>query len=239
MRPLTTQDPFAQRLSHYAQRLESSASRWNSVDSNLLTADRYLDSADRQFDQARFPQRQASFDDGRVDSSWHGRDLDRYFRQGDRELSFSEQQVRSSGHELASLRKEIQESDSGLDQLVVDMQAANDPRLPLVMDATAQVEKADGQFRGVNSSLGRFDSSASWADQAIWRAEAPIREIQFDRPGRSVSHYGYQVGDLLNDIERELNQMDWSLRDADRQGDAGRSQLLAAAEALRQASQSV
>lgn len=235
---VTKSDPFAQRLAQYAQRLDQTASKWNNVDASIGTADRYLDSADRQFKEAWHPQRQASFDNERIDSSWHGRDLQRQFRQGDQEMNRSEHQVRTSHDQLVHMQSDIQITDSELDGLIAEMRYAGDARLPAVLQASDEVAKAQGSYNGVSGSLQRFDSGALWVDQATWQADAPIQQIAFDRPGRNVSGFAHQVGNSLRTIERELQGMDWALRDADRQGDHGHDLLRSAAAKLQQASAS-
>lgn len=234
----TLTDPIGQRLAAYAQKLESTANKWNAIDSGIVSADRYLDSADRQFDQAWNPQRQASFDNERTDSSWHGRDLQRQFRYGSQELDRSESEVRSAGFDLNALRREVKQSDSELDQLIAEMRQTNDARLPLVLQASDDISKADGNFGGVGTSFSRFDSSNHWADSAVQRADSPNWAIASDRPGQNVSGYAFQVGNYLRDIERESQNMDWALRDADRQGDQGQGQLRSASQKLTQASNS-
>lgn len=236
MLTISHNDPFSQRLAGYAQNLDNAAGKWTRIDSSITSADRSVDSADFQFDQAWYPQRQASYDNERTDSSWHGRDLDRYFRQGDQEIERADSQIQQIQHDLGSLKKEVKDTDSGLDQLIAEMKAVNDSRLPVVLQAADEIAKAEGNFNGVSGSFQRFDSSSNWADQAVWRADSPIRQISWDRPGQNVSYYAHQVGNSLRDIEREVRTMDWALSDADRQGDQGQSQLLSAAHKLRQAS---
>ena len=236
MLKITQSDPFGQRLASYAQQLDSTSNKWNAIDSSITTADRYGDSADRQFDQAWHPQRQASFDNERTDSSWHGRDMQRQFRYGDQEIERSESEIRRSDFNLGDMKREIKQTDSGLDQLISEMRQANDARLAAVQQASDEIAKAEGNYNGVSGNFQRFGSSAGWVDQAVWRADSPIQQISFDRPGQNVSHYAHQVGNSLRDIERETQSMDWALRDADRQGDQGQSQLRSAAQTLMQAS---
>lgn len=236
MLTVTHTDPFASRLASYAQRLDTTAAKWNNVDSSLAVADRYLDSADRTFDQAWHPQRQASWDNERTDSSWHGRDLARAFRQGDQELNRSEHQVRLSQDGVIGMQSEIQVTDSELDGLIAEMRHANDARLAVVLQASEEIAKAQGSYNGVSGNLQRYDSSALWVDQATWQADAPIQQISFDRPGRNVSSFAHQVGNSLRTIDREIQGMDWALRDADRHGDQGQSLLREAAAKLQQAS---
>lgn len=234
----TLADPIGQRLAAYAQRLDSTANKWSAIDSSISSADRNVSSADRQFQDAWFPQRQASFDNERTDSSWHGRDLQRQFRYGSQELDRSESELRGAHFDLSTLQREVKQSDSELDQLIAEMRQANDARLPLVLQASDDVGKADGNFSGVGGSFNRFDSSQRWADNAVSRADSPIWAIASDRPGQNVSGYAHQVGNSLRDIEREIQNMDWALRDADRQGDQGQTQLRSASQKLMQASNS-
>jgi hypothetical protein len=229
-------DPYGQRLTTYAQKLDSTANKWTAIDSSITSADRYVDSADRQFDQAWHPQRQASWDNERTDSSWHGRDLQRQFRYGDQEVDRSEGEVRRSSFDLSDLKKEITQTDGGLDQLITEMRASNDPRLPLVLQASDEIAKAEGNFNGVSGGFQRFDSSARWVSNSVFRAENDIYAISADRPGKNVSHYAHQVGNVLRDIDRDLQNMDWALSDADRQGDQGQGTLRSAAQKLMQAS---
>jgi hypothetical protein len=232
----TLSDPFAQRLATYAKELDRSANKWTAIDQNVTTADRFIDSADRYYDQAWHPQRQASWDNERTDSSWHGRELQRQFRYGGQEVDRSEDQIRRGSSELQGISREVQQTDQNLDQLVAEMRQANDPRLATVLQAAQEVDRAQSNLQGVNSSFHRFDSSARWVDQAAWRADSPIQQICFDRPGINVSHHAHQVGNSLRDIERELQSMDWALRDADRYGDQGQAQLRGAAQTLLAAS---
>lgn len=229
---ITQSDPFAQRLATYARELDRSADKWSTIDNNLVAADRFLASADRNFYQAWHPQRQASWDNERTDSSWHGRDLQRQFRYGDQEVERSEDQIRRGSYDLNSMSREVQQTDSGLDQLIAEMRQTNDPRLATVLQASQEIEAAQTNLNGVGASFGRFDSSRRWIDQAVWRADSPIQQISFDRPGLNVSHYAHQVGNSLRDIDRELQTMDWALSDANRQGDQGQSGLRGAAGKL-------
>lgn len=230
-------DPFRQRLSDQARKLESSAGRWNESQQSLHTADRYLDSAERQFQQAWQPQRQASVDNDRVDSSWHGRDLQRLFRQGGQETDRSENETRRAGSSLNTLQGEVGQSDRELDSLIADMRAANDPRVPLLMQAADDVDKAQQGFQGAGGGLSRFESSGRWIDNAAWRADSPIFSIMSDRPGVNVSSHAHQVGMSLRDIEREMQNMNWALIDTQRSGDQGESHLRGAAGKLNQAAE--
>lgn len=234
----TLTDPIGQRLATYAQRLDTTANKWSAIDSSITTADRFVASADRQFSDAWHPQRQASYDNERTDSSWHGRDLQRQFRYGSQELDRSESEVRSASFDLDTLQREVKQSDSELDQLIAEMRQANDARLPLVLQASDEIGKADGSFNGVDHSFNRFESSNRWAESAAQRSDSPNWAIASDRPGQNVSGYAHQVGNHLRDIERELQSMDWALRDADRQGDQGQGQLRSASQKLMQASNS-
>ncbi len=230
-------DPFRQRLSDQARKLQSSAERWNESQSSLITADRYLDSAERQFQQAWHPQRQASFDNERTDSSWHGRDLQRLFRQGGQETDRSEAETRRVGGQLGTLQNEVGQSDRELETLIADMRAANDSRVPLLMQAAGDVDRAQEGFGGAGAGVNRFEASGRWIDQAAWRADSPIYGIMSDRPGVNVSHHAHQVGNSIRDIEREMQNMNWALIDAQRSGDQAESHLRGAADKLSQAAE--
>jgi hypothetical protein len=233
---VTQNDPIGQRLAGYAQRLENAANKWTSVDNSLASADRFVGSADRQFEQAWFPQRQAERDNERTDSSWQGRDLQRQFRFGKNEVDRAEGEVRRGSFDLNDLDRDVSQTNRELDQLVADMRQSNDPRLPLVLQACQQVGTAQGSFNGAAGSLNRFDSSSRFLDNDVFRADYPINAIAGDRPGLNVSRHAYQVGNSLRDIDRELQDMDWALTDAGRQGDQAQGQLRGAAQKLTQAS---
>lgn len=235
---ISSSDPFRQRLTEQARKLQNSAERWSESQSGLIAADRYLDSAERQFQQAWNPQRQASFDNERTDSSWHGRDLQRLFRQGSVETDRSEAETRRVGGHLGALQSEVGRSDRELDGLIADMRSANDPRVPLLLQAAQDVDRAQDGFQGASGGVNRFESSGRWVDQAAWRADSPIYAIMGDRPGVNVSPHAHQVGQAIREIEREMQTMNWALIDAQRSGDQGESHLRGAADKLSQAAES-
>ena len=232
---LRPQDSVSQRLSAYAQKLETGANQWNSIDSSLRGAQSSIDSAEFDFYQAENSQRRASFDNGRTDSSWHGRDLQRQFRQGGSSIDRSESYVQHGDRQLDGLNSGVAEAQSGLAELAKELQAANDARLQVVEQALSDIGKAQGNFSGVDGEFQRFGNSGRWVDNAIFRADQPIWGIIQDRPGVDVRHHAFRVGDSLRDITREMQNMEWSLRDADRQGDQGQFSLNAAASRLRNA----
>lgn len=236
MLTLKPQDIIGQRLTGYAQKLEGSATQWNQVDNSISSAQTLIDSAEFDFYQAEHSQRQASFDNGRIDSSWHGRDLQRQFRQGGSSIDRSESQVQQGDRQLDGLTGGVSQTQRELQDLAKELQASNDARLNAVQQALGEIEKAQGNFSGVDSEFRRFGSSGQWVDNAIFRADSPIWGIISDRPGLDVSHHAYRVGDSLRDITREMRNMEWSLRDADRKGDQGQNGLNSAAARLRTAS---
>ena len=233
MLTLTFNDPFGQRMAAYAQKLETSAQGWKNVESTIDSAEFGLRGADSDFRWAENAQRQASFDTPRTDSSWHGRDLQRHFRSGGDNVDRSERDIDRGQRGMDGVNSGVAEVDAGLAQLAQEMQQANDPRAAAVQQAIGEVDKAQGNFSGVDGGFRRFDSSGQWVDNAIFRADSPIWAIASDRPGVDVRHHAYRVGDSLRDIDRELRNMEWALRDAEAQGAQGHGSLLAAVRSLR------
>ncbi len=237
MLSIRPQDSVSQRLSSYAQKLETGAAQWNSIDSSVRSAQSSVDSAEFDFFQADNSQRQASFDNGRTDSSWHGRDLQRQFRQGGSSIDRAESQVQQGDRQLDGLKGGVDETQRGLTELAKELQAANDNRLQAVEQALTEIQRAQGNFSGVDGEFQRFGNSGRWVDNAAFRADQPIWGIINDRPGVDVRHHAFRVGDSLREITREMQNMEWSLRDADRQGDQGQLALSSAASRLRAAAE--
>ena len=214
--------------------LKTAAQKWDQAENTATRVDRYVDSAESEFRQAEFPARRASFDNGRTDSSWDGRQLDRNFRSGERHLSNSKFDLRSADRSVDSLGGDIDNGQASLQALEKEYRETNDPRLASVQRALAEVNSSESSFSKVGSEWRRADSSLSFTSSAVNRSQFDIQQIIFDRPGQNVSHYGFRVSSNLNSIQSDLRQVDFDLRRAANSGDQGESHLDSAIRILEQ-----
>ena len=114
--------PNSDKLSQAISTLRQAAQSWDQAEADHNRADRYLRSAENDFRSAEWPARNASFDDGRRDSSFEGRQLENYFRSGERNIEGGQDGIRSADRNLSTTGSQIDSGQLTLDQLAQEYQ---------------------------------------------------------------------------------------------------------------------
>ena len=216
---------FDLRIQQSLSKLKNSATKWDTVERDQRTSDQYLGSADRSFQRSEFPLRRASFDTPSRDSSWEGRDIDRAFRKGDRELGFSTNNLKRAQNGLQQLDGDLDRERANLTRLASEMERSGDSRAEQIKGAIASLNQSDTGFGQVTRSWKSAESAGRFTDSEIWRAQGDIRRIASDRPGLNVSGYARRVSRSLDSIQRDLRQMDGHLRRSQTPGKTAETSL--------------
>ena len=223
-----------QRLNQALGNLKTAAQNWDSAETNAGRADSYGDSAERDFRRAEFPARNASFDNGRRDSSWDGRDLQRSFRSGGRAIDNSQFELRGAQSKLKKVDKTIEQEQVNLQELADELEAAKDERATAIRSAVAELGLSDQSFERVKREWRTADSATAFTGSDIRRAEFDIRQITYDRPGLDVSRYGFRVSNSIHSIQGDLRSMDFALSRSSSHGNKGESHLNSAIALLQE-----
>lgn len=217
--------PASDNLSQAINTLRQAAQSWDQAEADHNTADRFLQRADDDFRNAEWPARNASFDDGRRDSSFEGRQLDNYFRSGERNIEGGQDGIRSADSNLQRTSQQIDSGQMTLDQLAQEYRQSGDARLADVQAAQQALISAEQSFAQVDNSWNSAQSALRFTDGEISRSQFDIREISFDRPGQDVSVYGRRVSNSINSIENDLRRSDSEMNRAGTNGTSGESSL--------------
>jgi len=205
--------------------LKNAAQNWDSAEQKQERADRYIESADREFQWAQSPARQASFDNGRINSSFQGRQLEQNFRSGDRSINNSQYDLRAAGRDLTNTNAGIDDGLSFLSSLAQEYRESGDARLSDVQTAQRELLSSEQSFSSVERDWRSADSSLYFTKNQVSRSEFDIRQISWDRPGQDVSRYGARVSNSIHSIQSDLRRVDFDMHRAASNGNQGEGHL--------------
>lgn len=223
------------RLSQALTTLKRAAQDWDNAESRQTSADRFIKSSEREFRWADSPARQASFDNGNRDSSHYGRQLDRHFRTGERQLDSGQRELRTADNHLGQSTRNIDSGQLTLQQLAQEYRESGDPRLADVQAAQRELLSTEQSFTSVDRTWGRVENDIRFTKPDINRSSHDIRQISWDRPGQDVSMYGRRVSSNLNSIQSDLRRLEFDFRRAVQDGNSGEQHLDRAIAILEEA----
>ena len=212
-------------LTHALASLRQAAQSWDQAEQSQTQADRFLSSAERDFQNAEFPARRASFDNGRKDSSFEGREIDRHFRSGDRNIDDGQYRLRHADQQLRQTGQNIDQGQNYLSQLEQEYRESGDERLASVQSAQRELLSSERSFGNVDNAWNSAHSDLRFTKSNIQRADFDIRQISWDRPGQDVSMYGSRVSNTIRTVQNDIRGAEWDMRRAGSEGNTGESHL--------------
>lgn len=217
--------PASGKLSQAINTLKQAARDWDEAERSQGQVDRYLDSTEQNFRDAEYPARNASFDNAQRDSSWDGRELERHFRSGERNIDSSQFKLGDADRSLERTTNGIDSGQYTLEQLADEYRDAGDPRLDDIRSAQEALNSSEQSFGQVEWGWNSAGSSLRFTQSDVSQAQWDIREISSDRPGRDVSIYGSRVSSKINSIQGDLRMIETDMYRARSNGDSGEDLL--------------
>lgn len=209
--------------------------RYANAGRGLDTAQRDLADGETQLRWARFPLQRAERDTPQTDVSWEGREVERHFRDTEREVSAGARDLRTAAMELAGIDRGVDAARNTLQSLTADLSREPDkygPALGHLAEAARHLEGSDAGFTAGADDADRALREAQGVERDLQFSWHLAREIAMDSPGRDVSSAAWRLSSRRDTMEWNLDSAERDVQRARSGGDAGDRLAVQATEAL-------
>lgn len=218
---------FSTRISNLSKKLRADSQQWDKISVNLKASARQVLFSDSDFGRAEDAAVQASHDTARTDSSWHGDRMEGGVQSGTRNLDWGDGLIRRSDKRLEKLKQRLSLSEQELNELLEDMAAAGDSRVPEVEAAVGSLEGSQRHFAAMKPEFKEFRTGARKVDRLAAWAGSDIEEVVADQPGYNVSRAARRALSRLREIGQEVDTLATNVASSRGQGSQGDQQLWA------------